>query len=182
MAKARIFLSGVEPKVSLGRFAGTDDTLKLMRDYALGAEGEKNIVVRQMTERIIAHVAPKDYLSEILAIRAWCTGPHLRYTNDQRHVELVKTPYRIVSEILSSGVSLVDCDDTATLIATMGMQIGREASFAVVGFGSPGRYTHVFARLREPKTGQWIVCDPVAGPNESRMLKQVKTFKVVSVD
>jgi hypothetical protein len=171
------------PKVSLGRFHGTDDTVRMMRDYALGPEGESNFKVRQWGERIIAHVAPKDYLSEILAVRAWATNRNIvRYTNDARHVEQVKTPVRSLLEIEQNGVTLVDCDDIATLIGALGMSTGKEASFVIVGFGAPEEYTHVFCRLREPKTGEWIVCDPVAGPNELQMLQRVSTYKIVEVD
>lgn len=174
---------GAYPQVSLGKFTGTDDTLRLMREHALGKEGEQNFRVRQWTEAIVRQVAPKDYLGEILAIRAWATSPVLRYTNDQRHTELVKTPFRIITEIEQQGSSLVDCDDIATVIACMGMQLGREASFCVVGFGAPGAYTHVFARIREPKSNKWIVCDPVAGPNELQMLRRVgDNFKIVGLD
>jgi hypothetical protein len=169
-------------QVSLGRFTGTDDTIRLMRQYALGSEGEQNLRVRQLAESIVSKVAPKDYLSEILALRAWATGPAIRYTNDPRHVEAVKTPLRCLLEIESRGVTLLDCDDITTLLCALGMATGKEASFVVVGFGESGKYSHVFARLREPKTGTRIVCDPVAGPNEAQMLRRVSTYKVIDLD
>jgi len=168
--------------VSLGTFRGTDDTLRYMREFALGPEGERHYLVRQFAEDIVRDIAPKDYLSEILALRYWATSPRIRYTNDARHVEQVKTPVRTLTEIQKQGFALLDCDDIATVIAALGMAFGREASFVVVGFGAPGAYTHVFARLKEPKSGAWIVCDPVAGPNEADMLRRVKTYKIVSVD
>ncbi len=174
---------GAVPKFSLGKFTGTEDTLRMMREYALGPEGEQNIRVRQWTEAIVRSVAPKDYLGEILAIRAWATSPVIRYTNDNRHTELVKTPFRIISEIEQFSVSLVDCDDIATLIATMCMQVGREVSFVIAGFGAPGEFSHVFARAREPRSKQWIVCDPVAGPNELSMLRKAKSnYRIISID
>jgi len=168
-------------KVSLGRFAGTDQTVEWMVKYALGEEGEKNLDVRQMAQLVIKDVAPKDYLSEILALRAWCMGPWFRYTNDAVHVEQIKTPLRILYEIKAYGRSMVDCDEIACMIAAMGMSIGREASFVTVGFGTPW-HTHVFCRLKEPKTGTWIVCDPVAGTDEARMLSRVRSHKTFGVD
>ena len=170
------------PQISLGRFQGTDDTARLMRQYALGPEGEQHFLVRQMAEKIVGSVAPKDYLGEILAIRHWGTSPVIRYTNDPRHVELVKTPVRALLEIQKNGFALLDCDEIALLLGSLGMSIGKEFSFCLVGFGAQGSYSHVFARLKEPKSSMWIVCDPVAGPNEPTMLRRVKTYKIVSVD
>ena len=173
----------LEPGVPwLGAFRGTDDTLSLMIDYARGPEGEKNAWVRQWAEKIVKDIAPKDYLSEILAIRGWATSPWLRYTNDARHVEQLKTPYRILLEIQKNGVSLVDCDDIATLIAALAMQLGREVRYGMAGFAGDGEFTHVFACVKEPRSQIWIVCDPVAGTRELEMLRSAKITKTVSVD
>jgi len=54
--------------------------------------------------------------------------------------------------------------------------------FVIVGFGEAGQYTHVFVRIKEPRSGQWIVCDPVAGSDERGMLERVTTFYTKSLD
>jgi hypothetical protein len=174
---------GSEPVVPwLGRFKGTDQTIHMMLGYARGKEGEQNYRVRQWAEAIVRHLRPKDYLSEILAIRGWCTSPWLRYSNDARHVEQVKTPFRTLLEIEKQRVALVDCDDIATLIAALGMTLGREARYTIAAFQPGGEYTHVFACLREPRSQTWIVCDPVAGTREQEMLSAIKSYKTISVD
>ena len=170
------------PVHSLGRFHGTDDTIRMMIDYARGPEGEQNPRVRQWAEAIVRQLRPKDYLGEIIAIRHWCTGPHLRYGNDARHVEQVKSPFRVLMEVQQYGISVLDCDDFACLIATLGMCLGREARYTMVGFGLPGDYTHVFGCLKEPRSGEWIICDPVAGTREYMMASTAKTYKHISVD
>ena len=162
----------------------------MMLDHALGKEGEQNLRVRQWAEQIIREVAPKDYLSEILALRHWATSPWVRYTNDAAHVEQIKTPYRALHELETTGSTLLDCDDIACLLAALGMSVGRETSFVVVGFDAPivlrpgmdPVYTHVFCRMKEPRSKTWIVCDPVAGPNEAQMLSRVKHFKIWNVE
>jgi hypothetical protein len=165
-----------------GPFRGTDATAKLMRDYARGDEGEKNFRVRQWAEMIVKDVPPKDYLSEILALRAWCVSPWCRYTNDARHVEQCKTPLRMLGEIESAGVTLVDCDDIATLLASFAMCLGRECEFVMAAFERMGQYTHVFVRIKEPRSGSWIICDPVAGTREAEMARSIKRHAVLSVD
>lgn len=168
--------------VSLGRFRGTPQTLKLMRDYAVGKEGEQSFVVRQYAESIVRQIAPKDYLSEILAIHAWTTSPVFRYTNDALHVEQVKSPLRILNEVAQTGRSLVDCDDIATLVAALALTLGRKCEFAVVGFGASDSYTHVFTRIQEPKSREWIIVDPVAGTRDAEMASRVSHFKFYDID
>lgn len=169
-------------QVSLGKFRGTPQTLRLMIDYALGKEGEQSFMVRQAAESVVRSVPPKDYLSEILAIYGWAKSPKFRYTNDAYHVEQVKTPHRILTEVSSGGTSLVDCDDIATLIAAMALTLGRRCQFVVVGFGAPGVFTHVFTRVQEPRSKEWIAVDPVAGSRDVQMSKQVTQVDFVEVE
>lgn len=177
-------LSSVTPvgRVSLGRFRGTPQTISLMKSYALGSEGEKNFMVRQWAESIVRQIAPKDYLSEIVALYGWARGPALRYTNDAAHVEQVKSPRRILTEIQKTGKSLVDCDDIATLLAAMSLTLGRRSQFVVASFSSLGDFTHVFCRIQEPKSKRWIVVDPVAGSRDHEMLQRIVNHQVIDVD
>lgn len=148
---------------------------------AQGPRGEQSLFVRRVTENVIRLVQPKDYLGEILAIRYWVTE-HIRYTGDPLHVELVRDPQALLEEINEHGVVTADCDEIALLIATMCMQLGRVVEFVVVGFGDPGHYSHVFARVREPRSEAFVVVDPVAGTDERGMLDRVTTYYVVSLD
>jgi hypothetical protein len=152
-----------------------------MVDVAQGSRGEKSIFVRSMLEEVVAQIWPKDYLGEILAVNNW-VSEKVMYLNDPLHVELVKDPQRLCEEIHSRGHARGDCDDIAVIIATMCLQLGRQSQFIVAGFGAPGEYSHVFARVKEPRTEQWIVCDPVAGTNVREMLSRIKTYQIWSCD
>jgi hypothetical protein len=164
------------PPVSLRPFAGPKTTIEEMVRALNSPRGERSVKVRSFTESVVRGLQPKDYLSEILAIRYAC-AERLRYLNDPISTEWVKDPERIVDEIEAHGNSLVDCDEAALLMATMFAQVGREVEFVTVGFGLPGSYSHVFPRVKEPKTGQWIVTDIVAGTGEAAMLSRVTTFR-----
>jgi hypothetical protein len=181
LVTARHRLEGPPPAVRLSRFNGSPDTLNRMREQAWGPRGEQSMVVRALTEDVVSGIRAKDYMGEILAVRNFGMT-HLRYLNDPLHVELIKDPQRIVEEIRENGRALVDCDESAELIATMLMQLGRKAEFVVVGFGAAGDYSHVFARVKEPKSGGWIVCDTVAGSDERTMLSRVTTYESWSLD
>lgn len=169
------------PPYLLTRFRGSPDTLRKMREHVWGPRGEQSFRVRQLTEAATRGLWPKDYLGEILAIRNFNTV-RVRYMNDPLHVELVKDPERLAEEIFAYGLTQADCDEIASMIATMALQVGREAEFVVAGFGAPGQYTHVFTRVKEPKSGRWIVVDPVAGQDEAGMLRKITTAETWSLD
>jgi hypothetical protein len=152
-----------------------------MVELALGDRGERSSMIRSLKDHITRKVQPKDYLGEILAVRYY-VAEKVRYSNDALGVEQVQDPQRMAEEIVNHGNAVGDCDDIACLIGALCRQLGREVEFVVVGFGAPGQYSHVFARVREPKTKDWIVCDPVAGTDEAGMLQKVKTWKSVRVD
>jgi hypothetical protein len=152
-----------------------------MRAAITGPRGERSTLVRSVTESVVDGLQPKDYLSEILAIRHF-VATRVRYLNDPVATEWVKDPQRMIEEILAHGKSSADCDEICTLILTMTRQVGRRGQIIVVGFGMPGSYSHTFARVEEPKTGKWIVCDPVAGTQEARMLSRVRTWRYYEVD
>ena len=169
------------PPYQLSGFHGHPTTLVEMVRAVQGPRGEKSLLVRRMAEHVIRQVQPKDYLGEILAIRYWVTEK-IRYTSDPLHTELVRDPEAMCSEINEHGTVTADCDESALLIACMALQIGRVAEFVVAGFGEPGQYSHVFTRVKEPRSGAWIVTDNVAGTDERGMLDRITTFYVVSCD
>ncbi len=120
-----------------------------------------------------AQVWPKDYYSEIISLR-WLSVarsptkpwmPIFKYTNDGIHIETIKTPSRLVREIEQNGYAVGDCDDVSTLLAALALSIGRQCEFVAMGF-APKSLSHVCLRVKEPKSGAWILIDGVAGPRE----------------
>ena len=169
------------PPTTYAPFRGPETTIRQMIAHVRGARGERSIRVRSFTESIVSGLQPKDYLGEIVAIRN-AVAEKVRYVNDPLTTELSKDAERLVEEIEARGVASGDCDDIAVLIATCCRQVGREAEFVIVGFGPPNQFSHVFARVLEPKTNKWIVCDPVAGTTEAQMLRRVKTWRAFKTD
>lgn len=169
------------PPHSLGPFQGPQTTIELMRRQVRGDRGERSVKVRSVTENVVLGLQPKDYLSEIIAVRNFVAS-HVRYLNDPLTTEWTKDPERLIDEILERGEAVGDCDDIASLIAAMLRQCGREVEFVTVGFGAPGSYAHVFVRAKEPKSGRWVVCDPVAGTTEDAMLRRATTWKFWRID
>lgn len=171
----------LSPPHQITGFNGPSSTLKGMVEAIQGSRGEASLLVRSVTEQVIGKLTPKDYVGEIVAICNW-VAERVHYTNDPLHVELLKDPQRLVEEIVARGHARGDCDDIACLIATMCSQVGRHAQLVVAGFGSRGSFSHVFARVQDPKSSRWIVCDPVAGSDVAGMLSRIKTFEIWSID
>lgn len=176
-----VHLDVTAPPHSIRPFRGPEDTIAEMSRMVVGPRGEQSIVVYRATEHVVRGLQPKDYLSEILAIRNW-VAEKVRYKNDPLAMETISDPERLIGEIAQHGRATADCDDIGTLMATMQRQVGREAQFITVGFGRPGKFSHVFVRVKEPKSGRWIVCDPVAGLNEESMLARVTTWRAWRID
>lgn len=171
----------LSPPHQITGFSGPSTTLQGMVRAIQGPRGEASMLVRGKAEEVIGQLYPKDYVGEIVAINNW-VAEHVRYVNDPMHVELLKDPQRLVEEIEERGFARGDCDDMACLTATMALQVGRHAQLVVVGFGSPGQFSHVFCRVQEPKSSKWIVCDPVAGSDVAGMLRRVTTYEIWSTD
>jgi hypothetical protein len=180
---------GKLPTATVRPFHGAHDTLRTMAELALGDHGERSMMVRHFTTMVLAEVWPKDYLGQILAIRhvlvqrsPW--KPHVplfNYTNDARHVEVVKSPQRMVEEINEHGTTAVDCDEISCIAATMALQVGRVPEFVAMGF-APDSLSHVGVRVREPKSQRWIWLDGVAGPREKEAAKRAQQLLVWSLD
>lgn len=176
-------------------YLGTDHTVRTMvrlvkgdvdpRSLVQGAlSGERSIFVRRHTEQIINHVRPKDYTSECIAIGKWW-GNAGRYTRDPLHVEMLRTPERLIQDALA-GKLLLDCDEFCTAIGMCCLTVGARVQFVTVGFtpyirGQQKVHTHVFCRAQDPRSKAWWVLDPVAGRNTKPMLQRVKQYTLFEV-
>ena len=165
------------PPTRIRPFHGPGDTVRTMIELCVGPRGEQSTLVRGVKDAITREVQPKDYFSEIQAVRNY-VHEKVKYSNDALGVEQIQDPERMCDQIVKYGKCVADCDEIALLIACLCRQLGREVEFVIVGFGRPGQYSHVFCRVKEPKSGRWIVCDPVAGTDEATMLRRVTTYQI----
>ena len=182
------------PPVALEPFRGAKHTVAAIRKLALAAQQDYDL--RLLAEEVVGRLAPKDYLSEILALYTWVCC-HVRYANDPRTVELVRSPRESLSRMRRTVTQLrgaaggrssgwrpsLDCDDITTLLCGLFLALGREVRIVTVAFrdafvGSERQYQHVYLQVREPRTGAWIVLDPVAAEKTREMLSRVRAVKI----
>lgn len=122
-------------------------TLDAMRRFVKA--GKVNPNIRMLAESIISGIPGKNYRAEASAVHDW-VNENIRYTRDINNVEMVKTPELILQT--RQG----DCDDMATLEATLLETIGHPARFVAVGFDQRN-FSHVYV---ETKLGnKWVASD-----------------------
>lgn len=170
-------------RVVTSDFTGAGQTVKAIIANALGAQ--THLQVRELAERICGELRSKDYLSEAMAVYHYVLA-NTRYTRDPRTVELVKSPYRMVDDLLSGHRLQIDCDDMCVLIATLLLSLGHQvrvvtAAFAKQYYKGELQYSHVFVQAFEPRTGTWYTLDPVAGEHTRQMHSRIVAAKVYAV-
>ncbi len=105
-------------QVTVTPYRGVPHSIEQMKADIEGPRGGQSMVVRRQMELICERVAPKDYLSELLAARYW-VNLHVPYFRDPRNIELMRDPTALIEEIHRSPSHVVraDCDEITQLIA-----------------------------------------------------------------
>lgn len=154
-------MDGQTPTFSIDR-PQLRHVLEAMQSFA--HKGKQDLEVRGLVEEIVADLAPGDYASECLACYQW-VDRNIRYVRDIHDVEFVKEPRQLLRT--RAG----DCDDIATLLASMVMTVGNTCSFVLVSFGGPAP-SHVYTQVNTV-VGP-VVLDPVANTQTKKMLQDAK--------
>lgn len=161
-------------------YRGAPQTIQVMRRAAL--DSQSNLAVRQLAEVACERLDSKDYTSEYLALYNLLLQK-CRYMRDPRTVELVRAPYLVAQEILQGGRPNLDCDDLSAMLAALVLAVGGNVRFVTVAFrnaffNGQRQYSHVFAQALEPRTGLWIVLDPVAAEKTGEMMTRITAAAV----
>ncbi len=160
-------------------YRGAPQTIACIKDAAVKSQSKPS--VRMLAEEVSKHLRSKDALSEALAFYNLVLQ-RTRYMRDPRSVEYVRAPWIVVEQILGGHRPGLDCDDMTALICGMAAITGAECRAVTVAFKNmfyQGRrqYSHVYAQIREPRTGLWIALVPVAGDKFEEMKSRVVAAK-----
>lgn len=114
---------------------------------------KKDPYIRRVATALVQPLANKDWLGEMDACFQFVRN-NIRYTQDIDDVETIQWPTATLQ--LLHG----DCDDMATLLATLLAAIGLKTSFVAIGLTDPGQFDHVYIEAQDPDTADWIAMDP----------------------
>lgn len=115
-------------------FPGVVETLRAMSRFA--RDGKTTMLVRQTALRLTRNCQQKDFSCEVRTLHAFVRDS-VRYVMDVDGVETVQTPQKTLE--MMAG----DCDDKATLLASLLGSIGHPTRFVAIGF-APQEFSHVY--------------------------------------
>lgn len=166
-------------KALLLDYRGAPQTVAVIKEAAVQAQTKP--VVRALVEEITRYLPSKDTVSEAVAFYNLVLDK-TRYMRDPRNVELVKAPWIVIEQIMSGQTPSLDCDDISALLCAMLATSGAQCRVATVAFQrmfykGVQQYSHVYAQVREPRTGVWITLDPVAGNKTQEMQNRTVAVK-----
>lgn len=129
--------------------AGTLQTLQAMRElvrrYRIHPE------IRRGAANVLFLTPERNTLHRAQALFEWVRD-HVRYIPDILDVETLAAPDKVMLSLIG------DCDDQATLLATLFESVGYPTRFIVAGYQSADTFEHVY--LEVCVDGVWFACDP----------------------
>jgi transglutaminase-like putative cysteine protease len=118
--------------------------MKSMRQMVRDAVRDPKQGVRELALQIIGRA---NYVEQVRRLQQWVQN-NIRYVRDPPDVELVQTPQYTL------GQRAGDCDDQATLLASLLMATGHPAQFVAVGLsGQPLSHVMVQTLIGDKWTG-----------------------------
>lgn len=138
--------------------AGVDRTVQRMMDLAKSASMDPRFI--GFAQSISLGGGRKDSLDVLDSVLKFVRG-HWTFRRDPVHMELVKTPDRLLTEFKTRGIMVGDCDDASVLVASLATALGYPARFVVLQRNSRGKFfDHIYVQALVGK--DWIGLDGVA--------------------
>jgi transglutaminase-like putative cysteine protease len=132
-----------------GGDAGVLETLKEMRSIVRA--WKVSPVVHDKVSALLSRCGGKDWLCQATVLHRFVRDA-IRYQLDPVGVEMVRTPDLVLRQ--RAG----DCDDKATLLATLLEAAGHPARFIALGFGPPpAPLSHVLVETKI--AGDWVAAE-----------------------
>lgn len=117
-------------------------TLNKMRN--LVRDGARDQFIIDAARLLTHNTDERDYKAQAQIIRGYIKD-RLRFVRDPNGVELLQLPRQLLADIQHRSYTMGDCDDAATLSATLLTAIGFPCRFEAVAFFSPhSPFSHVY--------------------------------------
>lgn len=113
-------------------------------DAAFGPDAKR---LRALAAAIAAGSGASSPQAFGVALWQWCRR-YVVFERDPEGIELVRHPGDLLDSIEAEGVALGDCDDLATLAASIIAAASMRPVLVTVGRKNPGRFEHIFFAIR----------------------------------
>ena len=133
--------------------SGIAQTLVAMQGLIVDSDSHRE--VKDTAVAIIKDIQPNEHKEQVDAIAAWVRG-HMKYVRDINGVEEVQAPHILLAKIAQQGWAYGDCDDYATLIATLLRAVGFRTRLEAVAVEAD-QYNH--ARMSVYFDGNWLAIE-----------------------
>ena len=134
--------------------AGIEFQVAKMAEYVRDYSGHPDVV--KFARQLVRNAKAQDLTAEAKHIYKFLLA-HTRYVRDPSRRELIQTPELMVRDIKETGLTQGDCDELATLTATLLEAIGHNTRFV---FGAFERgWQHVWAEDLSAKNGNGLMLD-----------------------
>lgn len=136
---------------------GDPGTLVTLRHMAeLAHYGSSDPFLQQTARGIVGRYPTATQRAS--ALRSWL-GHNVRFTEDPTGYELLIDPREMLAQVQETGCAEGDCDDVATLAASLGRAAGFSGRYRVLAFDS-GPFQHVYTELApRARGGPWFEMD-----------------------
>ena len=141
-------------------------------------EGKKDIIVRNLAEKITQYLPQKDYKREVAAVYNFVCR-RLRYTKDIHNVETVHR----ARDLLRRHNKAADCDDFVILTGALLQAIGHPVRIVIIGNNREDKedFSHIYLQTLVGNT--WISLDgSVPGAKMGWEAPKFTTKKVITLD
>jgi transglutaminase-like putative cysteine protease len=104
----------------------------------------------------------------------------VRYRTDKPYSEIFTAPYRMLRDIQMLGYASGDCDEIATLSASLLKSIGYKVRFVITNTttAKTEQFNHIFTQVWIPSMRRWVNFDPT---KRDRELGETSPFKRIKV-
>lgn len=133
--------SSVSQLRPLGNDPGTVTQTTLDTMAAITRKYQRDINIVNAARQITQSVPERNSRGLIETLQTWVRD-HVKYVNDPRLVEMVQTPPQTLKILMG------DCDDKATLLATLLESIGFTTRFIAISEMDGLPWSHVMAQVR----------------------------------
>jgi transglutaminase superfamily protein len=133
--------------------AGTDQTIKLMRELVDAALADASFVRKAVD--IVRSVPAYDEFGELEALYEWAKS-NIRFTKDPLTKEKLYPPQELLK--IRAG----DCDDISMLLGAFALALGYPARLITISANpdAPQEFSHVYVQAEAPVgSGQWVSMD-----------------------